>query len=223
MASASRPRRPSSPISIRASRRWWCPPRCPIRPSTSSWASTIICTTRPAPHRHGSLLHHQLPGAGGQGHPRELRHPPRQHHHHARHHQYPERRRSRITRTCAAPVPAAALIPTSTGSATAITEIFPELTGRLNGIAVPRAHHQCLADRLRLRGGARGDGGAGQCRAEGAPPTASSGHTGLRERPLVSVDYVNDPRSSIIDALSTMVINGTQVKIYAWYDNEWGM
>lgn len=45
--------------------------------------------------------------------------------------------------------------------------------------------------------------------------------TALRQRPLVSIDYRTDPRSSIIDALSTMVINGTQVKIYAWYDNEW--
>ena len=47
------------------------------------------------------------------------------------------------------------------------------------------------------------------------------GILGYEERPLVSVDYVNDPRSSIIDAQSTMVINGTQVKIFAWYDNEW--
>jgi glyceraldehyde 3-phosphate dehydrogenase len=45
---------------------------------------------------------------------------------------------------------------------------------------------------------------------------------GYEERPLVSTDYCGDPRSSIIDALSTMVINSTQVKIYAWYDNEWG-
>lgn len=45
---------------------------------------------------------------------------------------------------------------------------------------------------------------------------------GYEERPLVSIDYKTDPRSSIVDALSTMVINGTQVKIYAWYDNEWG-
>ena len=45
---------------------------------------------------------------------------------------------------------------------------------------------------------------------------------GFEERPLVSIDYRTDPRSSIIDALSTMVINGTQVKLYAWYDNEWG-
>jgi len=48
------------------------------------------------------------------------------------------------------------------------------------------------------------------------------GILGYEERPLVSVDYVNDPRSSIVDALSTMVINGTQVKILAWYDNEIG-
>ena len=49
-----------------------------------------------------------------------------------------------------------------------------------------------------------------------------NGILGYEERPLVSVDYVNDARSSIVDALSTMVINDTQVKIYAWYDNEWG-
>ena len=48
------------------------------------------------------------------------------------------------------------------------------------------------------------------------------GILGYEERPLVSIDYVNDPRSSIVDALSTMVIDDTQVKIYAWYDNEWG-
>jgi glyceraldehyde 3-phosphate dehydrogenase len=48
------------------------------------------------------------------------------------------------------------------------------------------------------------------------------GILGYEERPLVSIDYKTDPRSSIVDALSTMVINGTQVKIYAWYDNEWG-
>ena len=48
------------------------------------------------------------------------------------------------------------------------------------------------------------------------------GILGYEERPLVSVDYLNDPRSSIVDALSTMVIDGTQVKVYAWYDNEWG-
>lgn len=48
------------------------------------------------------------------------------------------------------------------------------------------------------------------------------GILGFEERPLVSIDYKTDPRSSIVDALSTMVVNGTMVKIYAWYDNEWG-
>jgi glyceraldehyde 3-phosphate dehydrogenase len=48
------------------------------------------------------------------------------------------------------------------------------------------------------------------------------GILGYEERPLVSVDYVNDARSSIVDALSTMVVDGTQLKVYAWYDNEWG-
>lgn len=48
------------------------------------------------------------------------------------------------------------------------------------------------------------------------------GILGYEERPLVSVDYLNDPRSSIVDALSTMVVDGTQVKVLAWYDTEWG-
>jgi glyceraldehyde 3-phosphate dehydrogenase len=49
-----------------------------------------------------------------------------------------------------------------------------------------------------------------------------AGILGYEERPLVSIDYRTDPRSAVVDALSTMVVNGTQVKIYAWYDNEWG-
>ena len=57
-------------------------------------------------------------------------------------------------------------------------------------------------------------------KAAAAGPLA--GILGYEERPLVSIDYRTDPRSSIIDALSTMVVNGTQVKIYSWYDNEWG-
>ena len=48
------------------------------------------------------------------------------------------------------------------------------------------------------------------------------GILGYEERPLVSIDYLNDPRSAIVDALSTMVVDETQLKIYAWYDNEWG-
>ena len=48
------------------------------------------------------------------------------------------------------------------------------------------------------------------------------GILGFEERPLVSSDFLNDPRSSIVDGPSTMVVNGTQLKVYAWYDNEWG-
>ena len=114
------------------------------------------------------------------------------------------------------------LIPTSTGSAKAITKIFPELTGKLNGHAVRvpllnasltdfvfEASRPVTVDEVNgyFKQAADGD---------------LKGILGYEERPLVSVDYVNDARSSIVDALSTMVINGTQVKIYAWYDNEWG-
>jgi glyceraldehyde 3-phosphate dehydrogenase len=114
------------------------------------------------------------------------------------------------------------LIPTSTGSAKAITKIFPELTGKLNGHAV----------RIPLLNASLTDfvfEAARPVTAEevnGYFKEASEGELkgilGYEERPLVSVDYVNDPRSSIVDALSTMVIDGTQVKVYAWYDNEWG-
>lgn len=114
------------------------------------------------------------------------------------------------------------LIPTTTGSATAITLIYPELKGRLNGHAV----------RVPLLNASLTD-----CVFELETPTtveevnaafeaASLGDLkdilGYETRPLVSCDFTNDPRSSIIDAPSTMVINGTQLKVYAWYDNEWG-
>ncbi|MFZ9934207.1 MAG: ArsJ-associated glyceraldehyde-3-phosphate dehydrogenase [Arenimonas sp.] len=114
------------------------------------------------------------------------------------------------------------LIPTTTGSATAITHIFPELKGKLNGHAV----------RVPLANASLTD-----CVFEVARPTTAEevnallkaaaegllkGILGYEQRPLVSSDYKTDPRSSIIDALSTMVVNGTQVKVYAWYDNEWG-
>ena len=114
------------------------------------------------------------------------------------------------------------LIPTTTGSATAIALIFPELKGKLNGLAV----------RVPLLNASLTD-----CVFEVERPTtveevngllkraadgALRGILGFEERPLVSVDYKDDPRSAIIDGLSTMVIDGTSVKILAWYDNEIG-
>ncbi|SEG87607.1 ArsJ-associated glyceraldehyde-3-phosphate dehydrogenase [Marinobacterium lutimaris] len=114
------------------------------------------------------------------------------------------------------------LIPTTTGSATAITHIFPELKGKLNGhaIRVPLANASitdCVFEVAR-------ETSAEEVNAllKAASENELNGILGYEERPLVSIDYKTDPRSSIIDALSTMVVNGTQVKIYAWYDNEWG-
>ncbi len=114
------------------------------------------------------------------------------------------------------------LIPTSTGSARAITKIFPELTGKLNGhaIRIPLLNAS-LTDFVFEAARPVTEEEVNEYFKEAAEGELK-GILGYEERPLVSVDYLNDPRSSIIDALSTMVINGTQVKIYAWYDNEWG-
>lgn len=115
------------------------------------------------------------------------------------------------------------LIPTTTGSATAIAEIFPELRGRLNGhaVRVPLANASltdCVFEVARATSAAE----VNQLLKDAANSAPLKGILGYEERPLVSIDYRTDPRSSVIDALSTLVINGTQVKIYAWYDNEWG-
>ena len=114
------------------------------------------------------------------------------------------------------------LIPTTTGSATAIGLIFPELEGRLNGhaVRVPLLNASltdCVFEVERPTSVAEVNE---LLRAAAQGPLA--GILGFEERPLVSVDYKGDPRSSIVDALSTMVVNGTHVKVYAWYDNEWG-
>jgi len=114
------------------------------------------------------------------------------------------------------------LIPTTTGSATAITLIYPDLEGRLNGhaVRVPLLNASitdCVFEMTRETT-VEEVNGLFAAAAEG--PLA--GILGFETRPLVSCDYVNDPRSSIVDGPSTMVVAGTQVKVYAWYDNEWG-
>jgi len=114
------------------------------------------------------------------------------------------------------------LIPTTTGSATAITLIYPELKGKLNGHAV----------RVPLLTGSLTDAVFEMKR----PVTAEEvnglfheaaesylqGILGIENRPLVSIDFKSDPRSAIVDAPSTMVVDGTQLKVFAWYDNEMG-
>ena len=114
------------------------------------------------------------------------------------------------------------LIPTSTGSATAITEIFPELKGRINGLAVrvPLANASLTDCVFELEQEVTAE------RVNQALKLASEGRLqgilGYSDIPLVSVDYTNDKRSGVVDGLSTMVINNTQVKVLIWYDNEIG-
>lgn len=114
------------------------------------------------------------------------------------------------------------LIPTTTGSATAIGLIFPELQGRLDGhaVRVPLLNASLTDCVFEMRRETSVEEVNGLLSAAAEGPLA--GILGVEGRPLVSVDFVDDPRSSIVDLLSTMVVAGTQVKVYAWYDNEWG-
>ena len=114
------------------------------------------------------------------------------------------------------------LQPTSTGSATAITLIYPELKGKLNGhaVRVPVLNASLTDCVFELQRAVTVDEINGLFRDAAAGPLA--GILGYETRPLVSADYCNDTRSAIVDALSTMVTDGTLVKVYAWYDNEVG-
>ncbi|MCM8595229.1 ArsJ-associated glyceraldehyde-3-phosphate dehydrogenase [Accumulibacter sp.] len=114
------------------------------------------------------------------------------------------------------------LVPTTTGSATAIALIFPELRGKLDGhaVRVPLLNASLTDCVFEMRRPTSVEEVNGLLRAAAAGQL--EGILGFEERPLVSMDYCGDPRSSIVDAASTLVIDGTLVKIYAWYDNEWG-
>ena len=114
------------------------------------------------------------------------------------------------------------LAPTTTGSATAIALIYPELKGKLNGHAV-RAPvlNASLTDcvfELNRATTAEEVNALFKVASEGE----LKGILGYEEKPLVSVDYARDTRSAIVDAMSTMVTDGTLLKVYAWYDNEMG-
>ncbi|MGE0718711.1 MAG: type I glyceraldehyde-3-phosphate dehydrogenase, partial [Alphaproteobacteria bacterium] len=114
------------------------------------------------------------------------------------------------------------LQPTTTGSATAISLIYPELKGRLDGHAVRApvlnaSLTDCVFELERAVAAAEVNALFAEA-AEGA----LAGILGIEHRPLVSVDYANDSRSAIVDALSTIVTDGTMLKVYAWYDNEMG-
>jgi glyceraldehyde 3-phosphate dehydrogenase len=114
------------------------------------------------------------------------------------------------------------LQPTTTGSATAIALIYPELAGRLNGHAVRApvlnaSLTDCVFELQRPTTAAEVNA---LFRSAAAGPLA--GILGFEERPLVSADYANDTRSAIVDAPSTLVTDETLLKVYAWYDNEIG-
>jgi len=112
------------------------------------------------------------------------------------------------------------LQPTTTGSATAIALIYPELKGKLNGHAVraPVLNASLTDCVFEMQRETTAEEVNALFRAAAAGPLA--GILGYEPRPLVSADYARDTRSAVVDALSTMVTDGTMLKIYAWYDNE---
>ena len=114
------------------------------------------------------------------------------------------------------------LIPTTTGSAKAIGLIFPELVGKLNGhaVRVPLLNASLTDAVFELERAVSAEEVNAAFEAAAKGPLKAI--LGYETRPLVSVDFVNDSRSAIVDALSTLVTGGTQLKVYAWYDNEWG-
>jgi len=117
---------------------------------------------------------------------------------------------------------ALSIIPTTTGAAKAVALVLPELKGKLNGFAMrvptPTVSVVDLVAELDKPATAEEINAALKEAAEGP----MKGILGYEEEPLVSIDFKQDPRSSIVDALSTMVIEGNLVKVVAWYDNEWG-
>ncbi len=114
------------------------------------------------------------------------------------------------------------LIPTTTGSAKAIAMIFPELKGKLNGhaVRVPLLNASLTDAVFELACSTSAD--AVNRAFRHAAAGSLQGILGYEERPLVSVDYCHDHRSCTIDGPSTLVVDGTQLKVYGWYDNEWG-
>jgi glyceraldehyde 3-phosphate dehydrogenase len=117
---------------------------------------------------------------------------------------------------------AESIIPTSTGAAKAVGKVLPQLKGKLNGFSLrvptPTVSITDLTCELKRNVTVDEVNGALKEAAEGE----LKGIMGFSEEPLVSIDYRGDERSSIIDGLSTMVIEGNMVKVVSWYDNEWG-
>jgi glyceraldehyde 3-phosphate dehydrogenase len=174
------------------------------------------------PHGHGGFLHDELPRARGEGGARGHRHPPRPDHHHPRSHQH-QHVVDACTRTCAAPASAMLSLPAHHDRQRhrhrAHLSGAPGQAQRTRGA---RARAQRVADRLRVRAQARDHRRGGERPLRDAAKGPLAGILGFEHRPLVSADYARDTRSAIVDGPSTLVTDGTLLKVYAWYDNEMG-
>ncbi len=118
---------------------------------------------------------------------------------------------------------ALSMIPTSTGAALAVGEVLPHLKGKLDGISVrvptPNVSLTDVVLLTKVDVTAEGVNAAFEAAAANGP---LKGILGYETRPLVSTDYIGDPRSSIVDAENTAVIGNRMLKVLSWYDNEWG-
>jgi glyceraldehyde 3-phosphate dehydrogenase len=114
-------------------------------------------------------------------------------------------------------------VPTSTGAAQATTRAVPELVGRFDGLAV-RAPIPVgsVADIVFVASRATTAEQVNEAFRQEARTARYEGILGISEDPLVSADIVGDPRAAVVDLELTMVVDGTLVKVMAWYDNEWG-
>ncbi|MDK2934048.1 MAG: hypothetical protein PWP27_1858 [Clostridiales bacterium] len=117
---------------------------------------------------------------------------------------------------------ALSMIPTTTGAAKAVALVLPQLAGKFNGYALrvptPTVSIVDMVIETEKTVTKESVNAALKAAAEGS----MKGILGYSEEPLVSIDYKGDPRSSIIDGLSTMVMGDNMVKVVSWYDNEWG-
>lgn len=114
------------------------------------------------------------------------------------------------------------MIPTTTGAAKAVSLVLPQLAGKLNGMAmrVPTPAVSVVDVVFETRENTDKD--AVNAALKAASENEMPEILGYTEEPLVSIDFKGDPRSSVVDGLSTMVIDGNLIKVLSWYDNEWG-
>ncbi|KEO82454.1 type I glyceraldehyde-3-phosphate dehydrogenase [Tumebacillus flagellatus] len=117
---------------------------------------------------------------------------------------------------------ALSIIPTSTGAAKAVSLVLPELKGKLNGFAmrVPTPNVSVVDLNVEVEKATTAEEVNAFLKEAAEGPL--KGILGYSDKPLVSIDYNGNPNSSTIDGLSTMVLEGTMIKVVSWYDNEWG-